>query len=77
MFFINVGKARKKCLPTILRFCLSVFVEYTFKFARDSLGMSLCGYVTIIMIGSFPFVPPQLSGRILFAPPRRTCLVFI
>ena len=29
--------------------------------------------------GSFPFVPPpppQLSGRILFAPPRRTCHIF-
>ena len=26
--------------------------------------------------GSFPFVPPQLSGRILFATPRRTCHIF-
>ena len=27
-------------------------------------------------LGSFPFVPPQLSGCILFATPRGTCNIF-
>ena len=33
--------------------------------------------IGLFKIRIFPFVPPQLSGRILFAPLRRTCNIFL
>ena len=63
--FIYIPKPTPLFLNFILEVTKFIFISHPmFDFAAP--------------IGSFPFVPPphQLSGSILFAPPRRTCHIF-